>query len=131
VIADKILRPTGKVGELRGGHVDTHSLVERGEYVAEMDGSRLRSAEEIAGGNQGEEQRRGDNENEVASEDSPRRLATRRSWIGGASSVASAFSFCRAVGRFGEAKGRYVARPIVLCTSIAEAPRDLILRESC
>src|SRR5262245_27310234 len=43
VIADEVLRPARKVGELRGGDIDPQALIERGEDVAEMNrpGARL------------------------------------------------------------------------------------------
>ena len=39
MIADQVLRSAGKVGELRVSDVDSQPLVERGEYVAKVDGT--------------------------------------------------------------------------------------------
>ena len=38
MIADEVLRPAGKVGELRGRDVNPQARIKRGEHVAEMNG---------------------------------------------------------------------------------------------
>ena len=36
VIADQVVRPAHEIGELRGGDINAETLIERGEYLAEI-----------------------------------------------------------------------------------------------
>lgn len=40
MIADQVLRPAGKIGELRRGNVDAKLLIKRGKHFTEMNRSR-------------------------------------------------------------------------------------------
>src|SRR5260370_41904247 len=42
MLADEVVRPARKVGELRGANIDPQTLIERGEDVAEMNGPGVR-----------------------------------------------------------------------------------------